>query len=227
MSPVQVFYSNFEREKQILCLHGASLINIERVCVFAHVHCDFSIGGFRYIFLLHSHDKGFHFSCLVIISLLIILLLVKYFKGSYHVTVCRQRPKSDCFVILAAHVISTQHQRATLSLTPPQSSADRHRESLLPAKQRSVYRVVTFSTHRTSPEKEKRAANKHPLFSLKQDAVCCCALGSDVIGMVHPPCDLWADDSQIASSGGTCTNYGTDFVSLSHPCTNTNMHVFI
>lgn len=47
--------------------------------------------------------------------------LVLFFGDLNHVIVCRQRPESDCFVILAAHVISTQHQRATLSLTdlPP------------------------------------------------------------------------------------------------------------
>lgn len=119
--------------------------------------------------------------------------------------VYRQKPESDCFVILATHVISTQHQRATLSFSPPppspQRSADEHRETLLPEKQRSVYCVVTFSTHRTNLKKEKRPTNKHPLFWLKQDAICCCTLGYDVIVMVHPLCDLWADDSQIASSG--------------------------
>lgn len=82
--------------------------------------------------------------------------LVQFFGYLNHVIVCRQKPESDCFVILAAHVISTQHQRATLSLSPSQSSADQHRESLLPEKQRSVYCVVTFSTHRTNLEKEKK-----------------------------------------------------------------------
>lgn len=73
-----------------------------------------------------------------------------------------QRPAScDCgedethpdgFVILASHVISTLHRQhpppppPTTSHPPPglQSSADRHRETLLPQKQRSVYFVVTF-----------------------------------------------------------------------------------
>lgn len=154
--------------------------------------------------------------------------LVQFFGDLNHVTVRRQRPESDCFVILAAHVISTQHQRATLSL---QSSVDWHRESLLPEKQRSVYCVVTFSTHRTNLEREKRAANKHPLFSPKQDGVCCCALGCDVIVMVHPLCDLWADDSQIASSGGAhkLEYWFIYFFTPTHlpPRTNPNMHVFI
>lgn len=38
------------------------------------------------------------------------------------------------------------------------------------------------------------AANKHPLFPRKQAGVCWLALGSDVIVMVQPVCDLWADD---------------------------------
>lgn len=130
--------------------------------------------------------------------------LIQFFGDLNHVAVFRQRPESDCFVILAAHVISTQHQRTTHSRTPTtlQSSVERHRESLLPEKQRSVYCVVTFSTHRTNLEREKGVTNKYPLFPRKQDGVCCCALGCDVIVMVHPRCDLWADDSQIASSGG-------------------------
>lgn len=103
-------------------------------------------------------------------------------------------------------------QSSTPAPAPPppplQSSVGRHRETLLPEKQRSVRRVVTLSTHRINRERErrggekKRAANKHPLFSLKQDSVCCCAPGSDVSVMVHPPCDLWAHDSLKASVGG-------------------------
>lgn len=52
-------------------------------------------------------------------SLYYVSTLIQFFGDLNHVIVCRQRPKSDCFVILAAHVISAQHQRATLNLDPP------------------------------------------------------------------------------------------------------------
>lgn len=39
-------------------------------------------------------------------------------------TVCKQRAKSEHFVILAAHVISAAHQRSADRLPRPHSSAD-------------------------------------------------------------------------------------------------------
>lgn len=48
-----------------------------------------------------------------------------------HVTVSRQRPESDCFVILAAHVIGTQHQRATLRPTQRESVTRETKVSVL------------------------------------------------------------------------------------------------
>lgn len=112
-----------------------------------------------------------------------------------HVTVCIIRLLCYFSCSCDQHSTAKGHSPSQLRL---QSSADPHRESLLPEKQRSVYSVVTFPTHRTILEREKKSANKHRLFPPKQDSACCCALGCDVIVMVHPICDLWADDSQIA-----------------------------
>lgn len=79
----------------------------------------------------------------------------------------------------------------------PPLPSERHRESLFPEKQRSVSCVVTFSTHRTNPE---RAANKQLLFPWKQDGVCCCS-NCDVTAMDHPLRDLCANAVQTSSSG--------------------------
>lgn len=115
-------------------------------------------------------------------------------------TVCR----SGCFVISASHVISTQHQRL-LWAPPPrplQYFEDRQRESVTRETKVSVLRRHILNSQDGSWKRKKDPANKHPLFLLQQDRVCCCALGSDVIVMGHPLRDLWGCDSQITSSGG-------------------------
>lgn len=123
-------------------------------------------------------------------------------RSESHDCVCArgQRPESDRFVILAAHVISTQHQRVT---APPLPTRQRPTERACYPRNKGQCTVSShFRLTGRSFEREKRPANKHPLFLLQQDCVCCCALGCDVIVMVHSLRDLWAGESQIASSGG-------------------------
>lgn len=115
----------------------------------------------------------------------------------------RHVTRSDGFVILASHVISPSHrQHRRLHPPPPstpapglQSSVDRHRETLLPQKQRSVYFVVTFfdSQDQSGERKKKRGGggrgpqHKPPLFGQRQDGVC--AGDFDVGVTVHPLSD--------------------------------------
>lgn len=56
-------------------------------------------------------------------------------------TVCKQRAKSDHFVILAAHVISPAHQRSADSLPGP-GPLQIDRDSLLAEKQRSDFQLT-------------------------------------------------------------------------------------
>lgn len=103
-----------------------------------------------------------------------------------HVTVSRQRPESDCFVILAAHVIGTQHQRATLRPT--------QRESVTRETKVSVLCRHIFNSQDQSWKGKQGPQTNILCFPRKQAGVCWLALGSDVIVMVQPVCDLWADD---------------------------------
>ncbi len=65
--------------------------------------------------------------------------LVQFFGDLNHVIVCGQRAESDCFVILAAHVIGTKHQRAALSPTlPPVLCRPTQRESVTKERKVSV-----------------------------------------------------------------------------------------
>lgn len=113
-----------------------------------------------------------------------------------HVTLFRKGPKSDAFVSLGAHVISNQP-----NIAPPHSNPLwTDTEGVCYQRKKDQCAVSShFQLTGSIWGVEKRATNKHPLFSLKQDVVCCCARGSDVIVTVHPLCDLWAYDSLIAS----------------------------
>lgn len=133
---------------------------------------------------------------------LLLSTLVQFFGDRNHVTVFRQTPKSDGFFYFR----HSCDRYSTLSALPPPTPilcGPTQRESVTrETKISGLCRHISNSQDQSRKRKKKGPQNKHPLFSLKQDAVCCCALGSDVIVMVHPLCDLWADDSSIASSGG-------------------------
>lgn len=112
-----------------------------------------------------------------------------------------------CYFV--AHVISTQHQRA--GRPPPPTH--RHRESLLPEKQRSVWCVVTFSTHSTRQRGWKQThfvftKNKTPLLLR-------CGLWCHRHGSSSPwPRGQWSSNSNIRRWAQYCS---VDFALFSRP----------
>lgn len=113
-------------------------------------------------FLLQSDDKALDASFL----LCNIAYYCQHWFSSLEIGIMWQyldkRPNQTAFFILGTHVISTRHSQH--SPPPLQSSVDRHRESLLPEKQRSVDCVVTFPTHRINLERGKKRAAKQTSF---------------------------------------------------------------
>lgn len=94
--------------------------------------------------------------------------------------------------------------------------SDPHRESLLPEKQRSVYCVVTFSTHRTSPERESRGRKQTSFVSAKTSRRL--LVGSGLWCHCHGSACLWPLGRRFLKwlHQEAHINYGTGFVSLSH-----------
>lgn len=146
------------------------------------MHCDFSRPHWEVLIFSFSQMTKLSMPVLWCPILLFILLyvstLVQVIGDLYHVTVYRQGPESDGFVILATHVISTRHQSATLSIAPPPPNSN----PLWTDTERVCYRETKISVlcryifnSQDQSRRGKRAANKHPLFSLKQDGICCCA----------------------------------------------------
>lgn len=97
-----------------------------------------------------------------------------------------------CYFV--AHVISTQHQRAG---RPPHPHTDIERVCY----QRNKGQCGVLS-HFQHTAQDKGAGNKPTLCSPKTRRRCCCAVGCDVIVMVHPLRDLGDNDPRIATSEG-------------------------
>lgn len=168
------------------------MVMSEWKCISCIIPCDFTD-----LFLLQSDDFQYQVAGSQQCPLQCVSTLVHFFWDLNHVTLFRKGPKSDAFVILGAHVIST---RLNIAPPPPPNPLRTDTEGVCYQRKKDQCALSShFQLTGSIQGLEKRATNKHPLFSLKQDVVCCCTRGSDVIVMVHPLCDLWAYDSLIAS----------------------------
>lgn len=136
MSPVELLCSNFERENQFLffiepawslyvsvCVEYVRALSASCVVISADLAGRYSLisPSIRWQSFHHqpsAYNIAYYTKC-------------QLFGDPNHVTVSRQRPESDCFVILAAHVIGTQHQRATLRPTQRESVTGETKVSVL------------------------------------------------------------------------------------------------
>lgn len=139
-----------------------------------------------------------------------------------HVTVSRQRPESDCFVILAAHVIVTQHQRATLRPT--------QRESVTRETKVSVLCRHIFNSQDQSWKGKQGPQTNILCFRENKPAFVGWLWALMSLSWFSLSVTSGPTISQMASSGGAhqLRHRFCFFVTRTYPpCPGTNMHAFI